>query len=464
MASSIQHHRSANRSLRIVCPNGHLGFAPIKTGSFHIGLGCEPDLICADSGSNDVGPGPLGADISSSPRQWQVHDLEEMLLGARRLGVPMIIGSAGDTGTNSRVDAFVEIVRELAQKHALPRFRLGYFYSETDKAALQRRLAAGEAITGLDARPPLEMATLAATDRVVAMAGVHPFIKLLDAGADVIIGGRSSDCAIFAAPAIRQGFPEGLAYFYGKVLECASFCAEPYAGKESVLGEITMDDVKVTALLPEQRCTPASVASHAMYERPNPFYEYFLGGHIDMRDCRYEQYDERTTRVTGPRYVAAPELRVKLEGAGKIGERYVGMVGVRDPYTIANIDAVIDWARRQVRERFGDAGYELHHTVYGRNAIMGGLEPLRAAPAHELCIVVQGIAPTREMAEEVCMTGTRQMFYARLPAVKGTAGGVAFLLDEVLPASPAYRWTINHTMRVDDPLELFPTFVTEAGI
>jgi hypothetical protein len=68
------------------------------------------------------------------------------------------------------------------------------------------------------------------------------------------------------------------------------------------------------------------------------------------------------------------------------------------------------------------------------------------------------------MAEEVCMTGTRQMFYARLPAVKGTAGGVAFLLDEVMPASPAYRWTINHRKRVDDPLELFPTFITEAGV
>jgi hypothetical protein len=52
----------------------------------------------------------------------------------------------------------------------------------------------------------------------------------------------------------------------------------------------------------------------------------------------------------------------------------------------------------------------------------------------------------------------------RLPQVKGTAGGVAFLLDEVMPASPAYRWTLNHTMRLDDALELFPTFLTEAGI
>ena len=463
MPVSIQQRRSNEPGLRILCPNGHLGFAPIKTGSFAIGCAAEPDLICADSGSCDVGPVPLGADISSSPRQWQLHDLEVMLLASRRLGVPMIIGSAGDTGSNSRVDLFVGMIGDLAAKHGLKKFRLGYFYSEVSKEELRRRMAAGEGIEGLDGRPPLDRATLEATDRVVAVAGIHPYIELLDQGADVIIGGRSSDCAIFAAPAIRRGFPPALAYFGGKILECASFCAEPYGAKESVLGEITMDDVKVTAMLPEQRCTVASVAGHAMYERANPFYEYFLGGHIDMRDCRYEQYDERTTRITGPKYVPAAELRAKLEGAGKIGERYIGMVGVRDPYTIENIDAVIDWARRQAAERFGPTGYELHHTVYGRNAILGQLEPLKGSPSHEICVVVQAIAPTRELAEEVCMTGTRQMFYARLPAVKGTAGGVAFLLDEVMPASPAYRWTVNHTVRLDDPLELFPTFLTEPG-
>jgi hypothetical protein len=76
---------------------------------------------------------------------------------------------------------------------------------------------------------------------------------------------------------------------------------------------------------------------------------------------------------------------------------------------------------------------------------------------------VQGVAPTAEMAEELCMIGTRQMFYARLPDVKGSAGSVAFALDEVLRASPSYRWTVNHTLRCDDPLELFPTHMTSAG-
>src|ERR1700751_418325 len=172
MPASIQHGRSANQTLRIVCPNGHLGFAPIKTGSFRVGCSCEPDLICADSGSCDVGPVPLGADISSSPLQWQVDDLETTLLASRRLGVPMIVGSAGDTGSNRRVDLFVGIICELAEKHGLARFCIGYFYSVVGRDALRRRVGAGGEILGLDARPPLDLATLDATEHVVAMAGI----------------------------------------------------------------------------------------------------------------------------------------------------------------------------------------------------------------------------------------------------------------------------------------------------
>jgi hypothetical protein len=453
-------------TLRFLCPNGHLGFAPLKTASFELGLAERPDFIVADSGSNDIGPVPLGTDTSTAPKEWQRHDLEKMLVAARKLGVPMIIGSAGDTGSNSRVDMYVRMIRDIAVEHGLSPFKLGYFYSEVPKDLLLGRMRAGERVTGLDGRSDLSESELNATDRVVAVAGVHPYIELLDRGADVIIGGRSSDAAIFAAPAIRAGYPEALSYYLGKVLECASFNAEPYAGKESVLGEISFEDVKVTAMHPDQRCTVASVAGHAMYERSNPYFEYVAGGVLDMTDCSYEQFSERTTRVVGPRFEPAPEVRVKLEGAGKVGERYMGFAGVRDPYTIERIDEVIGWARRQVRERFGDeseAGYELHYQVYGRDGVMGELEPLREKPAHELGIMVFGVAPTAEMAEEVALTGTRQMFYARLPDVKGTAGGVAFPLDEVVRVSPAYRWTLNHTVRVSDPLELFELHTLEVA-
>jgi len=450
------------QTLSIICPNGHLGFAPIRTESFRLGVQRRPHYIAADSGSDDVGPGPLGSDTSTSPLAWQTHDLEQMLLASRAIGVPMIIGSSGDTGTNSRVDLYCRIIRELAAKHRLAPFRLGWFYSEVPKALIRERMRS-EPVAGLDGRDALTEAELDATERVVAMADVHPFIELLRQGADVIIGGRSSDSAVFAAPAIHHGFPPAQAYYLGKVLECASFCAEPYGGKETVLGEVTADEVRVTAMSPAQRCTVASVAGHAMYERASPYHEFVASGMLDMAQCRYEQVAEKTTRITGARFVPGDAFRVKLEGSGKLGERYVGMVAIRDPYTIAHVDAVIAWARQQVQARFGTEGYELHYTVYGRNGVMGDLEPLKDRPAHELCILVQAVAPTAEMAEELCLTGSRQMFYARLPDVKGSAGGVAFALDEVLRASAAYHWTVNHTMRCTHPLELFPTFVQTVG-
>ena len=62
---------------------------------------------------------------------------------------------------------------------------------------------------------------------------------------------------------------------------------------------------------------------------------------------------------------------------------------------------------------------------------------------------------TQEDAEAVALMGTRQIFYARLPEVKGTAGTASFVVDEVLPATAAYMWTMNHTVPVKDPAELY---------
>jgi hypothetical protein len=319
----------------------------------------------------------------------------------------------------------------------------------------------GIRIEGLDGRKDLTREELDQTDRTVAMSGVHPFIRALEMGADVIIGGRSSDAAIFAAAAIYEGFPESHSYYLGKVLECASFCAEPYMAKESVIGTITHEDVKVTAMHPNQRCTIASVAGHAMYERSNPFYEYFAGGVLDMTNCKYEQYDEKTTRITGQIFKPTRgKIKVKLEGSGKIGERYIGIVGIRDPYSIRNIDKVIAWARSQVEERFSGKEYQLFYNIYGKNGVMGDLEPVKEIKSHELCVIVEGVAPTKEMAEEITLIGSRQIFYARLPEVKGTAGTAAFVIDGVLPAPPAYKWTMNHIIPVDDPMEFFKVYKT----
>lgn len=452
----------SKKELRIVCPNGHLGFAPTKEESFKIAAATNPDYYCCDSGSDDIGATALGSDRSVSMYKWQKHDLELMLLAAIEQGAPMIIGSSGDTGANSRVDLYVQIIKDLAKEHNLPSFKLAYFYSEVDKSYLKDKMQQEITIEGLDDRGSLTEEDLEKTNRIVAVAGVHPFIKALDMGADVVIGGRSSDCAIFAAPAIREGFPEELAYYLGKVLECASFCAEPYGAKESVIGTITQDDVKVTAMHPGQRCTIASVAGHAMYERSNPYFEYVAGGMMDMTNCNYEQFDEKTTRITGSKFIPIEgAVKVKLEGAGILGEKYIGIAGIRDPYTIKNVDKVVELTREQVAQEFEGVDYHLNFRIFGKDGVMGELEPVKEIKSHELGIVIEGIAATKEISEALTLFATRQIFYARLPEVKGTAGTAAFIVDDVIYAGSACSWTMNHIVPVADPLELFDVNLIE---
>ena len=452
------------KTARIICPNGHLGFAPLKPDSFNLGVAAGPDFIAADSGSDDIGPGPLGADVSTSPLAWQTQDLEAMLLASRKIGVPMLIGSAGDTGSNSRVDLYVGIIRELAEKHRLPRFKLGYYYSEVGKDYLRAKIRAGDAIEGLDGRSALTEAELDETARIVAMAGVHPFMALLDRGADVIIGGRSSDAAIFAAAAMHQGHPEALSYYLGKVLECASFCAEPYGAKETVLGEIVDGGVHVTAMHPDQRCTIASVAGHAMYERSNPYHEYVAGGLLDMSECHYEQVSEKTTRVTGPRFIPAPRVRVKLEGSAKVGERFIGIAAVRDPYSIANVDLMIDWARQQVRERFGAHGYELHYTVYGRDGVMGSLEPEREVISKEVGIVLEVTATTQQLATTIAKLSRQPLLHFPIAEWHGATTAFACLHNPAhIERGAVYRFNLHHVVIPQSPLELFRTKYIEIG-
>ena len=389
-----------------------------------------------------------------SPYAWEKHDLELMLLAARKQGVPMMIGSSGDTGTDSRVDMYVGMIRDLAKKHNMAPFKLVSFYSELDKDYVRKKMAKGDVVEGLDGRKNLTPEELEATDRIVAVVGVHPFIKALEMGADVIIGGRSSDAAIFAAAAIYEGFPENNSYYLGKVLECASFCAEPYMAKETVIGTITHEDVKVTACIPcSDAPLPPSPATPCMKD-PTHSTNFSPAVMLDMTNCKYEQFDEKTTRITGQVFVPIEgRIKVKLEGARKIGERFIGIAGIRDPYTIKHIDKVIEWARSQVDERFAGKTYQLFYHIYGKNGVMGDLEPIKEIKSHELCIVVEGVAPTKEIAEEVTLIGCRQIFYARLPEVKGTAGTAAFVIDGVLQATPAYTWTMNHVIPVDDPME-----------
>jgi len=452
--------------LKLMTPTGHLGFTPFEDASFRRGLSLRPDVLIADSGSSDIGPYPLGADVPASPERWQRYDLERLLLAARQLDIPLVIGSASDTGTNRGVHQYARLIRELARQHRLAPFTLACIYSEVKKSWVADQLQKGLRIAGLQGRPDLTMETLQRTERIVAVMGAEPIIRALEQGADVVIAGRASDTCIFAAPALHWGISPDLAYYAGKVLECASFCAEPFMGKETVIGTLDGDSLWVEPMHPDQRCTIASITSHTMYERPDPYEERLPGGVLDMRHCVYEEVNERVTRITGARFIPAAQYTIKLEGAGRVGERCLAIVGLRDPDVITRIDLVIKWCNQKVREVFGDPeeeGYRLYYHIYGRNGVMGEREPQAHIRSHEVGVVVEGVAPTQELAREITGLAARNFLYARLPGIRGTAGTAAYLSDEVLAARPGYEWTINHVVPVKDPLELFPIHLERVG-
>jgi hypothetical protein len=372
--------------LTLLSPTGHLGFTPIERGSFDLGVAQKPDAIVADSGSCDIGPQPLGADEHCSREEWQRHDLELMLRAARRLRVPMIVGSASDTGTDRGVAQYAAIIRELAAQHRLPSFTLATICSEVNRDEIGRRLEQGVRVEGLDGRADLSADVLARTDRLVAVMGVEPLIRALDQGADVVIAARSSDSCLFAAPAIRAGFAEAAAYYLGKVLECASFAAEPFMGKESVLGTVTREAVSVTAMHPGQRCTVASVAGHAMYERANPFFERVAGGVLDMTECR--RHLPRSRELRAGKAERRPHRRDRdapVRGAARAHHR---LRGVRSR------------SRHQVHASPGAAERESRRARrFRRPAVCAALRPRhphRALTGHDPPDPIEGRRPARQ--------------------------------------------------------------------
>jgi hypothetical protein len=111
--------RSAHRSIallcstralaRIICPNGHLGFAPTREESFRLGVARAPRLHRGGFRQRRRRTDPARFRHLDQPaRVADARPRADARSRRAQLRVPMIIGSAGDTGANSRVDLFVD--------------------------------------------------------------------------------------------------------------------------------------------------------------------------------------------------------------------------------------------------------------------------------------------------------------------------------------------------------------------
>jgi hypothetical protein len=443
----------------VLCASGSLGLTPMHPESYWAAVDRRPDAIVADAGSGDIGANYLGSGAEYNPREWEKHDLRLMLLASRHLGVPMIVGSAGGAGTDAAVDRYCDIVSEIAREEDLSGFVMARIYSELDQEMLAER-AASEEITGLGRRAALTPHDVRRCSRVVAMMGVEPLEAALDQGADVIIAGRSCDDAIFGVAPIRAGHDRALSLHMGKTIECGPLVATPIVMREAITATVRDDDFLVEPFHPDQRCTPASVAGHTLYERLNPYRLPVPGGTVDLHEVSFEPHTDRICRVAGARWMPAEKYTVTLEGSAFVGYRAIFLFGLRDPLSIANVDRMCEGISAEVARQYGEQGegrYHLLFHVYGRDAILGEREPTPQITSHEICVVIEVVAPDAHEAKNITKLAKYCALRVHYPGKLGTAGGCAMLADEVLSyAIPSYEWVIDHLLTLDDPLAPFP--------
>ncbi len=427
---------------------------------FQMGLDLDPDFVAQDAGSCDCGPAFLGSGEPMGTRIGLKQSLDIMVRGTRAKNIPLIIGSVGIAGAWPQVLLFRDIIEEVAREQGL-HFRIALINSDVDKGWLKGKVRAGK-VKPLAVVPPLTEGEVERSCRIVAMMGVEPIIQALEGGADVIVAGRSSDSALFAAIPIMRGFDPGFAWHAGKIIECGALCTQPVEGvTTSVLARIRKDHFVIEPTHPEGLCTVPRVAAHTLYENLDPYLMPEPGAITDASESEFEQV-RNGVKVSGSRHIPQP-YTVKLEGAEMVGYRTITIASIRDPYLLSRIDEFLERGEAYVHRGVAGLGissddYKFFYRVYGK-----GDETMRpwnlkevATSPREVCIIGECIAKTQEMAKTVMNFGHLSLLHQQFPGQLCSAGSAAFPFSpHDIDMGAAYRFNIWHVVELDDPLETF---------
>lgn len=449
---------STNEEFRVLSPTAILGYG-FPESSFKKGMERKPHLIAVDAGSTDPGPYYLGAGKPFTDRAFVKRDLRYMLKAGVAENIPVVVGTAGGSGASVHLEWCRQIVLEIAREEKLS-FKMGVIPSDIEKSAVKKALREGR-ISPLDCVHELTESLVDETTYLVAQIGTEPIVEALNAGCQVVLAGRCYDPAVFAALPIMKGYDPGLALHLGKILECAAIAATPGSGADCALGILKKDSFILEALSPKRKFTCESAAAHTLYEKSDPYHLPGPGGLIDLEKCSFTDLGDGRVEVKGSRFVPSDKYRIKLEGSRRIGFRSVCIAGTRDPIMIAGIDSIISEVQQHLSEMSpeNDNSQRLFFHVYGKNGVMGALEPLTESTAHELCIVIEALCPTQEQADTMCSVARSTLLHYGYAGRISTAGNLAF------PFSPSdirmgqvFEFSLYHLMEPESE-QMFKTDV-----
>lgn len=144
-----------------------------------------------------------------------------------------------------------------------------------------------------------------------------------------------------------------------------------------------------------------------------------------------------------------------------MGHRTVLIAATRDPRLIATIDEYLERTHAACAEKMAASGisedtYKLNVSVYGRDGVLGPLEP-NTQLSHELCLVVAVVAESAEVSRAVTAGFRSLLLHSDFDGRQCTEGNFALPFSpSELDGGEAYTFSIWHSLRIDDPLTLFP--------
>lgn len=447
---------------RMLATSGLLGYG-FPEASLKRGMECKPDIIGVDGGSTDPGAYYLGSGECLNSAASMRRDLTLMLRSAMTARIPLVIGSCGGAGGDTHLATVVDLVKHIAREESF-HFRLAVINSGQDKAFVKRKLQEGR-VRSLRNVPVLTADVVDRTSNIVGMMGPEPFMRALDAGATVILAGRGTDPAPWAGCAMHAGFAPGPAWYAGKMLECGAASALP-RGHDCLLVRVRNDHVINEPPNPVKRCTPFSVANQSLHENSSPILHVEPGGLLDTSACSFEAVSDRTVKISGMVWKPQP-YSIKVEGAELVGYRAITICATRDPILIGQIDTYLDEVRAEIDRRATAFGvpaseYQLVFHVYGRDGVMGKMEPLRDARSHEVCLIVEIVSATQAKAATVLSIARVITPKTDFPGRLCNSGNMAFPFSPSdINVGPVYRFSVFHVIDGVDPYEMFPMHLEE---
>lgn len=447
--------KSESTSVRVYVPQGSLGVG-LFPEEIEYALAHKPDAIALDAGSTDSGAAYLAKGVSKNDRGSVKRDLELLMGAQHEAGIPILIGTAGQAGGDKNVDWTRDIVLEIAgEKGYTPKVAL--LYSEQAPTLVKQKLGAGK-ISNLPPLGDLDEAQIDSCVHIVALMGPEPYFAALEAGADIIIGGRASDPAVIAAFPLWKGAPAGPSWHAGKIAECGAQATSANTGQRGVLMEIHADGFDVEPVDPSFIATVDGISGHLLYENKNPWRLTEPGGELDVTGCEYVQLTESKVRVTGSQWHPQP-YTMKLEGASANLFQTIMIVGIADPDVLADPQAFHDKMLAVLTERaksatgVEDGDFHISLRMYGWNGVSGMAPPPGSVPL-EIGLMGVVTAKTQELASDIAKACNPYFFH--MPIRMGMelpSYGWAFTPGDI-DRGPVYQFVLNHVVSIDDPLEL----------